>query len=176
MEQVKSWISEPLDRLDRSSKRFDSDAVMKLDQSCLTGTGLWRSSGRTSYSAPSTSIFSRSIASVARFLAMVDRRCVVTRVWVSFFLCAPCEASTCRLSEEQKKMLCVKQRRLSYSRNKGSDDPSASARHATKRSFLGRVLSESRRLAGPNKKSCLRPVRLLVPRRSFVSRSTLLIQ
>ena len=66
MKQVKSCISKPLDRLDRSSKRFDSDAVMKLDQSCLTGTGLWRSSGRTSYSAPSTSIFSRSIASVAR--------------------------------------------------------------------------------------------------------------
>ena len=74
------------------------------------------------------------------------------------------------------KMLSAKQRRLSYSHNRGFDDPSASARRATKRSSPGRVLSESRRPAGPNKRSCLRPVRLLVLRRSFASHSALLIQ
>ena len=35
MKQVKSCISEPLHRRDRSSKRFDSGAVMKLDQKLL---------------------------------------------------------------------------------------------------------------------------------------------
>src|SRR6516165_8508574 len=35
MKQVKSCISKPLDRLDRSSKRFDSGAVMKLDKKLL---------------------------------------------------------------------------------------------------------------------------------------------